>query len=120
MNKETISEYYLERYALGELPDEETEEIGRMAVTDPELQEALDEIESSNQNILVLYPPLTVKAGLLTRLDDRPNKLFPLKRVLFISSAVATFLILILLFPLFKQESRIIYPNAEQDVTLVK
>ena len=120
MNKETISEYYLERYVLGELPDEEAEEIGRLASTNPKLQKTLEEIESSNQGILALYPPMTVRASLLTLLDDKPNKPFPLKRVFVISSAVATFLILILILPLLKQKSSIIYPNLEQDVTLVK
>lgn len=120
MNKETISDYYLERYALGELPDEEIEEIQRLTSLNPELQAALENLESSNQDILTLYPPLTVKASLLTRLDDKPNKPFPYKRVLTIASAIATFLILILVLPLLKQEPRIIYPDSEQDITLVK
>lgn len=120
MKKETISEYYLERYVLGELPDEDAEEIQRLTSSNPELQAALENLESSNQDILTLYPPLTVKASLLTRLNDRPNKIFPLKRILTISSAVAAFLILILVLPLFKQRPRIIYPDPEHDVTLVK
>jgi len=78
MNKEVISEYYLERYDLGELPDEEAEEIGLLASTDPELQAALDEIKSSNREILALYPPLAVKASLTTQLsalsDMSPEK----------------------------------------------
>lgn len=120
MNKEIISEYYLERYALGELPDEEVGEIGRLVSSNAELQATLEEIRSSNRDILALYPPLTVKAGLLTRLDDVPNKSYPLKYVLTISSAVAAFLILILILPLLKRDPRIIFPEAKQDVILVK
>jgi len=120
MNKETISEYYLERYALGELPDEEKEEIRLLSSSVPEIQAALDEIKSSNRDILALYPPLTVKASLLMQLAETPKKAFPLKRVLTISSAVATLLILILVFPLHKQKPSIIYPDAEREVTLAK
>jgi len=120
MNKETISEYYLERYALGELPDEEAEEIRRLSSTVPEIHAALEEMKSSDHDILSLYPPLTVKASLLTQLAETSKKPFPLKRVLTISSAVATFLILILVLPLLKQKPRIIFPDPEQDVTLVK
>ena len=65
MIKETISEYYLERYALGELPEDEKEEIRRLSSSIPEIQTALDEIRSSDRDILALYPPKTVKAGLL-------------------------------------------------------
>lgn len=120
MNKETVSEYYLERYALGELPEDEAEEIHRLSSTVPEIHAALEEIESSNRDILALYPPMTVKASLLTQVEDSPKKPFPLRRVLTISSAVATFLVLILVLPLLKQKPKIIYPDPEQDVTLVK
>ena len=120
MQKETISEYYLERYALGELPDEEEEKIRRLSSSTPEILTALEEIKSSDRDILALYPPQAVKARLLTLLDDKPNKTFPLRRVLSISTAVATFLILILVLPLLKQKPRVIYPDAEQDVTLIK
>jgi len=76
MQKEVISEYYLERYALGELPGEEAAEISRLASTDAELQAALDEIESSNREILALYPPPMVKASLSTQLaalEEKPD-----------------------------------------------
>jgi hypothetical protein len=120
MNKETISEYYLERYALGELPAGEKEGIRRLSSSVPEIQAALEGIKSSDRDILALYPPLTVKASLLTQLTETSKKPFPLKRVLTISSAVATFLILILVLPLLKKDPRIIYPGAQPDVTLVK
>ena len=120
MNKETISEYYLERYALGELPEEEEEEIRQLSSSIPEIQAALEEIKSSNRDILALYPPLTVKASLITQLEEPVKKAFPLKTVLTISSAVATFLILFLVLPLLKKDPRIIYPDVEQDVVSVK
>lgn len=119
MNKETVSEYYLERYALGELPDEEGKEIRRLSSSIPEIQAALEDIKSSDQDILALYPPLAVKASLMTQLAETSKKPFPLKRVLTISSAAAV-LTLILVLPLLKQKPPIIYPDTEQDVTLVK
>jgi hypothetical protein len=120
MNKETISEYYLERYALGELPDEENEKIRRLVSTVSEFQAALDEIRSSDRDILALYPPKTVKAGLMMQLEETPKKSFPLRRVLTISSVVATFLVIILVLPFFKQKNKVIQPIAEREVTLVK
>jgi hypothetical protein len=120
MNEEIISEYYLERYAMGELPGEEAEEIERMAATDPELQSALENIESSNREILALYPPPIVRASLSTRLTEMQKKSFPLKRILAISSAGVVLLTIILVLPLLKNKPRIIYPDSEQDVTLIK
>jgi hypothetical protein len=120
MNKETISEYYLERYALGELPEEEAEKIGQLASSDPEVQAALEKIESSNREILALYTPLTVNASLLSLLEDAQNKSFPLKRVLVLSSAAVILLTLILVLPQLREKPGIIYPDTEQDVTLIK
>lgn len=120
MNEETISEYYLERYALGELPEEEKEEIHLLSSSIPEIQAALEEIKSSDRDILALYPPLTVKASLMTQLGETSKKPFPLKRVLTISSVAAAVLILILVIPLLKQKPSIIYPDTEQGATLVK
>lgn len=120
MNKETVSEYYLERYVLGELPEEEKEEIRLLSSSAPEIQAALEEIKSSDRDILALYPPLTIKASLMTQLAETSKKPFPLKRVITISSVAAAVLVFILVFPLFKQKPAIIYPDAEQDITLVK
>ena len=132
MNKEVISEYYLERYALEELPDEDAEEIHRLASTYPEIQNALKEIESSNRDILSLYPASTVKASLLARLHETQGnpteggwviKTFPLrlKRILYISSAFATVMVLlILILPGLRKESGIETFEAVQDFPLVK
>ena len=120
MNKENISEYYLERYALGELPEEEKEEIRLLSLSASEIRAALDEIGSSDRDILALYPPKTVKAGLLMQLAETSKKPFPLRRVLTVSSVVATFLVIILVLPLLKQKPKIIHPKTEREVTLVK
>jgi hypothetical protein len=120
MNKEIISEYYLERYSLGELPAEEAEEIGQMAAANPEIQAALENIESSNREILALYPPPMVKATLSIQLTEKQKKSFPLKRVLAISSAAVVLLTIILVLPLTKKKPGIIDPDSIQDVTLIK
>lgn len=120
MNKEIISEYYLERYALGELPDEETETIRQQVTADPELQAVLVNIESSNREILALYPPPIVKASLSTQLTGMQKKSFPLKRFLAFASVATALLIVVLVLPLLKKKSVTIYPDAEQNITLVK
>jgi len=120
MNKETVSEYYLERYAQGELPDDQAEEIRRLSSVIPEIRSALEEIELSNRAILAMYPSQTVKAKLTTLLDEKPHRPFPFRRVLTISSVAAAFLVLFLFLPLLKQKPSIIYPDPEQDVTTVK
>lgn len=119
MNKETISDYYLERYVLGELPVEEKEEISRLASNNPELQAAISEIIVSNQEILEFYPPHTIKAALVAQNSETSKRPFSLKFILTISSAAAL-LFLILIFPLKRQESNELYSNSEEEVTLVK
>ena len=120
MNIETINEYYLERFALGELSEEDNEDIRRLVSTNPELQDALEELKSSNRDILALYPPPIVRASLLTQIQQTPHKSFPLRRIFTISSVLAAFLVLILVIPLFKKEPRIIYPDSVPDITLAK
>jgi hypothetical protein len=120
MNKESISDYYLERYAFGELPEDEEEEIRQWSTSTPEIQAALEEIEFSNKEILALYPPQTVMASLSRWQDDRPRKLFFKKRILAISSVVTAFLILLLVLPLLKQRTPVIHPDLEKDITTVK
>jgi len=123
MTEEFISDYYLERYVLGELPEEETEHIRQTASADPELRRALEDIESSNRKILALYPPSTVKARLLTHLNEtmRRTPVFSLRRILTISSALATVIVLfILIFPVFKNETEIKPIDTQEDFALVK
>jgi hypothetical protein len=123
MTKEFISDYYLERYVLGELPEEETERIRQTASTDPELRRALKDIESSNREILALYPPSIVKANLLTRSNEMMRKpsLFPLKQILTISSALAAIIVaFILILPIIKNETEIKPVDTGEDFALVK
>jgi hypothetical protein len=120
MNKETISDYYLERYALGELPDEDEKEIRQLSSSIPEIDSALEEIKASDRDILALYPPQTVKTGLLKQIAEKPKKPFPLWQLLALSSAVGIVLILILVLPMVKHEPGMISPGTEQDTTLVK
>lgn len=110
MNKDIINDYYLERYVLGELPDEETQKILHLASENPAVKAALEKIELSNQNILSLYPPSNVKGSLLSRYDNGDKQpfarrlldtfSFPSKRIFAISSACASILLLIFFFVL--------------------
>jgi len=123
MRKEFISDYYLERYVLRELPEEETEHIRQRASTDPGLRKALDDIESSNRDILALYTPSMVKASLLTQANEtmRKSSLFPLKQILTVSSALAAIIVFfILILPLLKNETEIKHIDTGEDFALVK
>jgi len=132
MNKDIINDYYLERYVLGELPEEETQEIHHMASENPSIKTTLDEIELSNQNILSLYPPSNVKASLLSRYDVRNDRStvrkwltissFPSKRIFAISSVCTALLILIffLVLPDSSRKTGVNPYDAGQDFSLVK
>lgn len=110
MSEERLGDYYLERYALGELPADMMEEIRGRVAADPALRAALDEIEASNLDILECYPVSMIKERLEARAAagkvlERPAKLFPWKRVLALSSMCATAaLVLVLVLPLVKRE----------------
>lgn len=130
MNKLAVSDYYLERYVLGELAGGEAEEIQTVVSSDPEVRRALAEIESSNRDILALYPPSTVTKMLMARLkeaQDRPAaegrlfRLIPLRPMLAVSSALAVVLaFVILILPRFRKPAVIIPPVAEEESALVK
>jgi len=130
MNKLAVSEYYLERYVLGELAGEEAEEIRRLASSDPEVERALTEIESSNRDILALYPSSAVKAELFRRLKDteeRPAarrrlfRPFPLRPIISVSFALAVVLaFMILILPRVQKPEGIIPPETQEEAALVK
>ena len=116
MNKDIINDYYLERYVLGELPEEETQKIHDLASENPTIKTALDEIELSSQNILSLYPPSNVKASLLSRYDVKNNRStisrwldlssFPSKRIFAISSICTAILVVMFFFVLPKSKTK--------------
>ncbi len=110
MNKNIINDYYLERYVLGELPQEEAQEILHLVSENPEIKDALKKIELSNQDILALYPPSKVKANLLSEYEKRVDKSIvsrwlemsslSSKRIIAVSSVSAVLLLLIFFFGL--------------------
>lgn len=120
MDKEIISGYYLERYILGELPEEERDEISRLVSNDPELQAALNEMKASNRKILESYPPHSIKASLLAQISRTSKKRHSLKLIFSVTSAAAAFLLLILFLPLLRQKVTIPYSGSEEEITLVK
>jgi hypothetical protein len=106
MSHETCSDYYLERYVLGELPKDDAEEIRRRASSDPAVLAALEDIDSSNRAVLLRYPPSAVKEKLLGRMAKAQAEknakgcligTTPLRRVLLVSSAFAAALFLLIL-----------------------
>ena len=93
------SDYYLERYALGELPAEEAGDIERRAGADPAVRAALEEIPSSNRAILSLYPPKSVAARLTaSRAEAQSPHNSRFRPFLLLSSAAAVTVALLAVF----------------------
>jgi hypothetical protein len=130
MTEETCSEYYLERYILGELPEEDIQEIRQRATVDPEVLAALENIESSNRAILLRYPPSVVKEKLLGRMakaqagKNTKGWLFgttPLRRILYVSSVFAAAVILfVIVRPSLKKEGIRIGPQGGEEYSQAK
>lgn len=107
MNHNEIDEYSLEGYLLGELEEERCHEVQSSLEKDVSLQESLEEIEASNRDILAQYPAGLVVPLILERRQGekgkKPSKQsgalsFFLKRVLIVSPALASVLLLLILF----------------------
>ena len=132
MSHETCSDYYLERYVLGELPEEEAEEIRRQASSDPEVLAALENIESSNRAVLLRYPPSVVKERLLGRMAEAGTKesgrwgwvrsrTALLRRAVYVASAcAAAFIIFVIVRPSPKKEVAFTEPPAGEEYSQIK
>jgi hypothetical protein len=129
MNNTILSEYYLERYLLGELPNGEAGEIRRQAASDAGLRKTFESILTSNRDILSLYPPAEVKSALLKRMGDRkkPAAKRPLmgpltwKGLSVLSSAMAAaVLLLIVLLPSHKKSVLTGPETGQEDMSLIK
>lgn len=124
MSNGIVSEYDLERYALGELAKEDAEKIDELASSDPALRAALEAIGASNRDILSLYPPASVKADLLARMSGTRRRTIPAfspRRMLILSSALAAALaFLILIHPGLKKERALNPYDPGRDESLVK
>ncbi|MFC2157136.1 hypothetical protein ACFLT9_04805 [Acidobacteriota bacterium] len=132
MKNDFVSDYYLERYALGELPAEEAEKIKHLASLDPSVQSSLERIESSNRDIQSAYSPAQFHQELSKRLAESKGKTihdfsnvthtFPhTKRFFVISTAFASVLVLlILIWPGKENVLNLPIDNTQQDFSLVK
>lgn len=128
MSHEIYSDYYLERYILGELPEEDAQEIRRRASSDPEILAALENIESSNRSILLRYPPSAIKENLLQRLAGarksergRLIRKTPFRRALTIASACAAAVILfVIVRPSLRKEGIRVGPQAGEEYSQAK
>lgn len=128
MSHETYSEYYLERYILGELPEEDAQEIRRRASSDPEILAALEHIESSNRTILLRYPPSAIKENLLQRVagarkseKGRLIRKTLFRRVLYVASAcAAAFIIFVIVHPSLRKEGIRVGPQAGEEYSQAK
>ncbi len=130
MSHETYSEYHLERYILGELPEEDAREIRRRASSDPEILAALENIESSNRSILLRYPPSAIKENLLKRKAEagarksergRLIRKISFGRALTIASAcAAAFIIFVIVRPSLRKEGLRVGPQAGEEYSQAK
>ena len=134
MSDLVISDYYLERYVLRELPAEEAGPVDRASAADPRVRAALEAIESSNRDILARYPAAAFKAGLLARLEAAKERtavrerrhLFPaagsrgMRWAAFASAASVLVLAAVLVIPRIKGLPGARPIGAGEDQTLVK
>ena len=66
-----IPEWKLERYVLGELPEEEIRDIDERRKSDPAVNEAVSRIERSNREILSTYPAERMRQEIYRKARDR-------------------------------------------------
>lgn len=106
MNNELTNEYYLERFLLGELPEEESVEIQKKIEDDSSLQTKIEEMESSNREILTRYLPSNVQAQIENRMEETQNlpllsllkhQISSKRQIIYISSALISVVLLIVL-----------------------
>jgi hypothetical protein len=129
MNRELISDYYLERFMLGELPEAYAQQIRQMAASEPEIRAVLDELEASNREILSVYPVSQVKTSLekqqpaaitQQKSGGQPAKMFPLRRILYFSAALAALLVAVLFLPQLRKSPDIPPFSEEESYSAVK
>ena len=130
MNYELTKDYYLERFLLGELPEEESVEIQKMIADDSALQTKIEDIESSNQEILARYLPSNVRAQIENRMEETlnfpllnrlMNQFFSMRRIIYISSALITVVLLFVLIQPGGKDKIGAFPfDPASDVSLVK
>jgi len=105
MDKRPLPDWKLERYLLGELPDEQINEIDRLLEHDNELMERIRALRESDRSILEKYPAETMadrirQRALFLEKDRRPGRgkaARPAYRVIYSLAAVATAAVVIFL-----------------------
>jgi hypothetical protein len=120
----------LEQFILGELSENEREQIGEKIATNPEIAQTLKEIEMNNSDFLKRFPASRVVPEIKSRCDWRhspavkapASPLSFFKRRLLILSPVlaAAICLLVFLHPWRKVKTEIALYDAAPDSTLVK
>ena len=67
MSQGKIPEWLLERYLLGELPDDKMKEVEIQINRDKDLKIEIMKLKESNKNILDKYPSQHIISGILDR-----------------------------------------------------
>ena len=69
MSLETVPDWLLERFRLGELAAEEAEAVRRTIDSDPSVGDRLAALDRADADIHAVYPPRVVAAGIRARLE---------------------------------------------------
>ncbi|MGD2294935.1 MAG: hypothetical protein PVF22_03780 [Candidatus Aminicenantes bacterium] len=110
MTTNPVRDWELERYLLGELPEERIREIEEQLKTDTKLQERLRVLEQSNEEILKQYSVEAIVPGIKERIQeekrrkDSQDKFLVVKRLLYASPVLAA--ALVILFVLLQNPNR--------------
>lgn len=121
MSDRVMSDLFLERYLLGELPREESGEVERAAAADPCVRAALDGLGASSRDILARYPAADFKARLLARLREADAPRLTWRRwTAFAAAGAALVLAAVLIVPRIKQLSSILPSGAGGEQNLIK
>lgn len=109
---ETVSQLLLERYLLKELPPDKMKEMDLRLEQDPDLQNEIDLLRRSNEDILDRYPAPSMTAEILDRyeLEKKKEQILAqqaktpvIRRLLMASPAVALLLVLFFVgLPIYK------------------
>jgi len=130
MRNELTNDYYLERFILGELPDEESMELRVLIAGDAALQKKIEEIETSNRDIIAHYPPTNFRAKIKNRLKEDQRARLPNasllsfltgKKILAFSAALISFALIVFLIDPFRRDQPMTFPfDMSSDTSLIK
>lgn len=129
MSNDKIPEWLLERYLIGELPDNKLKEIENYLNKDPELKAKLEMLKKADKDILSKYPPKSITSKIISRYkkEIRVKKItirakpILFKHILYPASAFALVVVLFFfILPIRKGNINPLIINDSPDITRSK